>query len=46
MELLSAKIDMTPLCFLNEFLVVDAAVINTVTLWGPSPGTEALVLKR
>lgn len=32
MELLSAKIDMTPLCFLNEFLVVDAAVINTVIM--------------
>ena len=32
MELLSDMIDMTPLCFLNEFLVVDAAVINTVVL--------------
>ena len=32
MELLSDKIDMTPLCFLNEFLIVDAAGINTVVL--------------
>lgn len=35
MELLSDKIDMTPLCFLNEFLAVDAAVTNTVVMEMP-----------